>query len=562
MKKYLCLFALMIGLGYGCSDLFENNKIDENNVNFEAISVENDVVVLESEQSLRLLVDSYKKDVNGQNEFIEKIKTLQNDGFKPLTPIFNSMSKTAIQEFVVRKKEKVQKRNVMFGLRARDPRDFELDLEDDLIKDPVLSSLLNEERKVIVGDNLYQYTELGLFIVDKDNEQVLIDYLNSKTPEQKRLLLLQYRNTFSATNKPQEINENLGNGLNTFRMANPPISDNPDGDSSSGGGGYTGGGSNDGNLGGVGGTGVGTLGTGGSSSGTGTTFGNGLFDPTSFSSCTIETQGFFEGIFGQSESCIEYYNDNRRVHVTFWNQNFLVFSSVGASTRLQKREHLNLVVGTISWWEKSYATKLALGINNIAFNYNYNVPVFNQAQYNNSTTFFEFNNTKYNINGQAVPSIPASSSNFSLPRNSPENILDITVCGYDLQVSSATAYNAAIDALINKAITTIQDYTVRQQIQSKKDLGILEVRIVNAAPFSNTVQFIIAKKNFTANNDNSIVHYFDFNFLISFSSNSNSVGDYLQGLNGATSYTAVKADFYGSALHNNYWKGRRLIHIQ
>ena len=35
-----------------------------------------------------------------------------------------------------------------------------------------------------------------------------------------------------------------------------------------------------------------------------------------------------------------------------------------------------------------------MGVNNMTYTYNFNVPVYNSAQYNYQTTFFEYNNVK------------------------------------------------------------------------------------------------------------------------------------------------------------------------
>ena len=48
--------------------------------------------------------------------------------------------------------------------------------------------------------------------------------------------------------------------------------------------------------------------------------------------------------------------------------------------------------------------------------------------------------------------------------------------------------------------------------------------------------------------------------MITWNSNSSGFGDYLMGLNGATSYTNVKADVYGAALRNNQWGGSSLLY--
>ena len=303
-------------------------------------------------------------------------------------------------------------------------------------------------------------------------------------------------------------------------------------------------------------------GGGGSSTSTG---GNGVFNPANFGSCTIMNQGFFEQIFGESESCYDYYNDNRRVKVKYFNQNFGVFSSIGCSTRLQKREHLNLLFGTISWWEKSYAQQIRMGVNNMTYTYNFNVPVYNSAQYNYETTFFEYKNVKYNINGQVIPTIPTSAGSFNFPVDNNDNVIDITVLGYNAMLTNGQV-NQAIDAALVQIISSINTFALKQELITKKAEGNLVVRTVYVEPFSNKIKFIVANQFWASNDDNAVVKYFDFNFLLTYNSSTNynpdttqEYIDLLETFNGARTYTDVKIDMFGAALYNNYWKGRKLL---
>ena len=74
------------------------------------------------------------------------------------------------------------------------------------------------------------------------------------------------------------------------------------------------------------------------------------------------------------------------------------------------------------------------------------------------------------------------------------------------------------------------------------------------------MRFITNNVTWEANDDHVINRVFDFNFSISWNSGYTGYGDYLSGLTNATSYKNVSADVYGAALHNNFWKGRRLMY--
>jgi hypothetical protein len=583
--KNLLLSFMLLSLAISCTTFDDSSPTALYNGNLSAVKVENGIVTLPSKEYLNQIVNDYRKGVNQQNDFNRNIRKLQDGGFKPLTPCFFGLNEKQIEEFVTRKKERLNQRNIDFGLYNRDPRDFELNLDDEVIKDPVLAALLNEDREIVIADILYKYTELGLLFIDKDEKQTLLNYLDSKTPQEKFNLLTQYHNEFSTTNKPEEKIETLGSGLTSFRMllvnhanVNPDEGGGDNGSGSGSGGGGSGGGSgsggtDDGNLGGTNGTGVGTIGTPGSSSGTGSgnSWGDGVFNPTTFGNCTIENQGFFEGsIFGTTESCYEYYNDNRRVEVTFWNQYFFLFSSIGTETRLQKRESFEIpFCCSVSWWEKSYAEKIRAGANFVEFVYTLNVqvPVLNNT-FNNQSAFFEYNGLKYNSSGQLLSAIPISASGFGFNVNNQNNVIDISILGANIALDN-NDINTAVETALNLAINMHPVYGIRQELILKKTAGTLQVRLVYAVPSRSQVKFYIAKQNWESNNDNSIVHYFDYNFLLSYNSanvynfnSSQNIQSFAQALSGATRYTNVKADVYGAALHNNFWKGRRLISIE
>ncbi|MBU3681244.1 MAG: hypothetical protein FGM16_04810, partial [Flavobacterium sp.] len=255
MKKLFYLFlSIVLFSNFSCSSIDDNKPTTEYKCDLSAVKIDNDIVTIPSKEYLSQIVNEYKKGVTQQNNFNNKIKELQNNGFYPLSPCFDGLSKKQIEEFVIRKRDRINQRNVDYGLHNReDIRDYELDLDDDLVSDPVLSSLLNEQREIIIADIFYKYTELGLLYIQKDSKQTLLDYINNKTPIEKYNLIIQHKNEFSSTDYPEEKIESLGGGLESFRILSVLHTDpayNGDGE-----GGYNSGGSNDGNIGGTNGTG-------------------------------------------------------------------------------------------------------------------------------------------------------------------------------------------------------------------------------------------------------------------------------------------------------------------
>jgi hypothetical protein len=208
------------------------------------------------------------------------------------------------------------------------------------------------------------------------------------------------------------------------------------------------------------------------------------------------------------------------------------------------------------WWEKSYPDQIELGVNAIQYEYNFNVPVFNAAAYNQSTTFFSFNGVNYNQFGQVIPIMPTGKGKFQFDTESSKWVMDIVVLGHQI---TATDMNSAIDALAMQLVNNLPSgSSARAQIIQKMQNDQIKFNVLNAVPFSNKVKFITTDVEWTSN-DHKLTHYFDFNFTFTWNSNMTGWSDYLAGLNGATAYTNVDAGIYGAAFYANQWGGSRLL---
>lgn len=276
---------------------------------------------------------------------------------------------------------------------------------------------------------------------------------------------------------------------------------------------------------------------------------------------TIEKQGFFEQIFGERESEIQDYGDDHRVKVTFWNQNFFLFSSIGCSARFQKRAKF---LG-IAWWEKSYADQIELGVNNITYEYKFNVPQYNNSIYaTQGEVFYSYKGLNYNQFGVVIPKLP-DNPGFPFSTNY-ENSVEIYIYrkGFEIDYNlSTTAGNKMFDDLL-KGLVNLLPFSspAKSDLSNAINDGSLQYKILNAVPFDNKVTLSTMGTKWIKNNDNAITQYFDFNFLLTWKSSYSNVGDYLKGLNGATPYVVKSVDLYGAALHNRQWKGVRLVKNQ
>ncbi|WP_300976668.1 hypothetical protein [Flavobacterium sp.] len=529
--SFLVFFVLIVNSCQSDIDKIDEQKTPSAQNHFE---VENGIVKIESKQNLKIIMASYQKDVKGQNEFNEGIRAIQDKGFKPLTPIFGENDTEKLQKFILEKYDRTQKENKMYLTTSKSTNVEEIDLDDELISDPAFAALLNEDREIIVGDSLYKYTEKGLYFCLSKDKHKLDDYLS-------KISTTLSTNKIAGTSKvdpcavmlksavaPASQVTEVARGISKFMPSESTPCD------------------------------IGPM----------------IFPtpyvpkPVSVESTPkfiksnlpitrIEKQGFFEKIFGTTEVDTEDYGDGKRIKVKFWNQNFFIFSSLGCSARFQKREK---ILG-ISYWEKSYARQIELGINDISYIYNYNVPVYNAQKYGYENFFIEINGIKYAGSGKQIIEFPSGASNFPYEGTSPQ---EITVYAfgnqYDISYDANKVQNQIFDFAVKQAFDQIVRLNPSQSALGEKvKKGEIPYKIISANPLANHVTISTHGAKWTYNDDNAITHYLDFNFLLTYKSKYDGTWDYLSGLEGSKKYDALRVDLYGAALHNNVWKGRRLI---
>jgi hypothetical protein len=542
-KFLIALICLTIILS--CENNIDSEIKSEGN-SLSRIELQDGTVKLQNKTALKDILNSYKQNVENQNEFNDKIREIQNKGFKPLTPIFEENDTEKIQNFLARKKVRIQKRNLEFGFKTKTSKsDEEIEFDDEVISDPAFAALLNEEREIYVGDSIYKYTETGLYFCLIRDEQKLDDYLNKLSPTAKKSQITNRPSPCLDTQKStskviSEVTE-VSDGIMLFI---------PSADCSGGG---------------------------------GIPFPTPsiprpTFPPTAsprlikqnLEICTIQKQGFFEKIFGESESDEDYFADGRRVKTSFWNQNYFLFSSIGTSVRFQKRVK---ILG-ISGWQKSYAEKIELGVNAVKYDFSFDVP-----QYTGYITsglpalpavLFVYKGTNYDQLGRIIPeTIPTQGINFPFSKErSGQNAIEIHLftdrfyqVDYDLSVDGANDKIYETLGGMVKSLTSNLSYNDpnKKEIETGLSNEDLIFDVAKVVPSNNKVTFISIGEKWTKNDDNAVTHYFDYNFVISLPKDTNNIGSWARALLNAKSYSNVKADVYGAALNNGVWKGRRLI---
>lgn len=114
----------------------------------------------------------------------------------------------------------------------------------------------------------------------------------------------------------------------------------------------------------------------------------------------------------------------------------------------------------VSGWQKSYATQIELGVNDISYEYNFNVPVYNAAKYNYENFFIEINGVKYAGSGKQMIEFPSGAANFPYVGTSPQEITvhilrqDLLTVKYDAN----KVYNQIVDLAVKEAFNKIKSY--------------------------------------------------------------------------------------------------------
>jgi len=186
IKEVILFFILLLMIS--CQDDLDNSEEKKSlslQSNYEIVD---GTIKFESKQKLKSILSSYQKDVEIQNDFNDEIITIQNKGFKPLTPVFDQDDTKELEAFILAKKVRKQKLNSAYGKNIKVFVDEEFDIEDDLIQDPSFAALLNEEREIIIGDSLYKYTTDGLYYCLEKDRQKLNNHLKGFSSSSKKII--------------------------------------------------------------------------------------------------------------------------------------------------------------------------------------------------------------------------------------------------------------------------------------------------------------------------------------------------------------------------------------
>jgi len=414
-KNYFKLGLITLTLSLfilSCSE--EDFNIEENEAQnveqLEQIGIVDGRLYFENRDVFSKYHDEMKdKEENEIADILEK--DFYSKGFYSLSPILNE--KTEKKEFK-RHFSKIQKQQLQKSNNI-DENDF-LDNFDDLEEifgESVFQSFLNQNAELRIADTIYQYTDHGLFKVQYNKYQKLVDFENTK----QRIHKLSDVNRIESRN-PCDIGIYVGNPNGGQRIIAEDVThymaeimEYPCDDLDDGGN-----------------PGTGNPGNGGTPTPTvNETYSEIANISQSLDSCS-GSEPFLPNLFGTVKVCIDKYESKRRVKTKYWDVDFGLGFSIGVKVKHQKK-------GWTGIWRKQNADRIALGVNSISWKFDIPTPIYpqttNYARVYADGLAWEIvrdQSWDYSLGSVAVPNIPIGWGVDAL--------IEFEVSGYEVSVNS------------------------------------------------------------------------------------------------------------------------------
>lgn len=346
MKKFLLLSISLLLLSCNDEDYQSSEQQSTDLVadNFTSLqgrlyfkSKEDFVKIYNSKKDDPLKYQSKFNDLYSKNEFIS------------LTPSYSTEEDLSLYSSKIQNKSLQSKTNSspVYDENILDNID---DLED-YFGEEAFSNFLNQDAELIIADQLYKYTDAGLFIVDFDSKENLYQYLDEKNINPDLLT------NSESTIQNYIVSNNLQKGMTTLNSESglslymPAMSetgstcgeditqecDGPGPGDIDYGGQYPGGGN----------------------SGSGN---DDLIAASSNLPLCNPSKGLLGSIMGNIKICIDKYSNDRRVKTKYYDVDLLLVYATGVKVKHQKR-------GWTGIWSRTDADKVALGINSISWEF-------------------------------------------------------------------------------------------------------------------------------------------------------------------------------------------------
>jgi hypothetical protein len=506
MKKVLILCLIFAFVGCQQEDIPMRKKV---------ISITSDPMLVGkrlafgSKEHLAYFVNQSKtKDLN---ELKSKISKYEESGFRSLLPTFESTNVKRLEEF------KAARQARHHAGREDELQSIDAE-EDELIHDPNYALLLNEDREIIVEDQVYQYTEYAVFYTETSNDAEIANYVQQVQDCQLSLAP-------GETNLgdgvyafiPEPIEDICAYETDTYDVAYVPAAVMTTKDQ---------------------------------------------FMAT-METCVYSEHGF-DHIFGPSKTCIDKFASDRRIKNRAWNQNYFLYASVGIRTKTQKR--------TLGIWWASDSDEIELGYEVVKFMFE-GVDmsgILNQIRANSLGLNYVYSYNGYLLNQYGIISSNnqwSSGSNLfnAWPISDPDSRVlkiylgeNITTILEKIDAGLTTVdgkeFNSAVKALAKQGWDAVAAYLGEQSSGG--------VVIAGGDPYKQKFYFVYTNWKNNNRNDNRISKVFDFNTgQIGFSLNpGNGTSWGIESM--SKSYKEYAVSCYGVARRGSEWRGSRIVLVE
>lgn len=537
--KYAILITLLLLLA-SCQKDLDLVEIRSNQpVGVIEKNIDNGRLVFSSKESLKATIEEL------QNQVIEKVQkefeTLYEKGFRSHKPIVNPKNnflQTKLSEEIILKR-KLNKSLNSFNKNSSADED-----DEELIGDPFLAAIVNENNEIIINDTIYKFTEeKGLYFAHIKDTTHLFNYIKESnkgnTTASKSAIIesISVCDERAAYGGITEIDDRISRFV-------APIEDDC---------------------------------YGGGSGGGGTT-------PSpvpqiseeeklqqiiaSLPECDGNKQ-FFQNILGQTYVCRNYFDDRHRIKTEFWSQDYLFYQSVGVQTKTQTK--------TLGIWWASDSDEIYLGINRILLKYNFPQPEINSYSHPQLFPTNSYKNPIYLWDGKFK--INVSNSNYGTFVDTQLNIPSGKLPFFTFD--DTQLLNIYIPKLFNKGNydlnLTTDDITSQSNIKALYKMGIdflNSPNVLNSGKIKrfavtyqkdyNNIEVIYFGELYKKTNTNYIkrtLYDSGANFVLGaawgdtsgWSFSVKPINDYFRD------YTYYDLDFYAMARRGSTWKGNRII---
>ncbi len=488
---------------------------------FSNLQVENGRIVFDASTSLQHFVEN-ARDQDFANEYAPSLRKYEAQGFSSLTPLLKEHEVDRIAKY---KESKLARLKVESSMNGRTFYEEELDDEDEFIADSYFASLLNEKREIQIEGMIYKYTEYGAFFTKKEGIDKLYQYLD-KASSKELVNLPAGQNTevvpgiyffkqdyrSGVQDSYQYESDEFGEDAGLITANSYPKDD------SGGPGGSSGGASRPPSA----------------------------PDPLSLSTCGNMNSNLITKIFGPALTCHSNFDSKNRIRVRAWNQNFLIYSSLGIKVKSQKKNIFGI-------WLESNIDELILGIDAASFKVpaRGSLPPYNNAWYS------------YSYNGYLVDQYGNISKKNYFPQKPFKNF---PVSDRNQKFISIYAFGGLVDYDLTGG--KINGYAKKGVKSAVKALGkVFKTSELNGKPAVITQQstdrnFYVTIANYkkSATNKSRIEEVFDFNILMKFTFNPStisSVGD-IKPEPISYDYKELKISAFGMGRRYNRWQGKRI----